>query len=165
LVGNERWAWAFLALLALAFVAYLVGLRVLSSRRVATRAVVVVAVAVQLVPLAAPLLLSTDAWTYWNYGRVAVVHDANPYRDRPAEFPDDPSFPWIGAKWRDTTSVYAPGFTLASEPIALAAGESEDAAAWIYKALAALAVCAAAALLAPVWRATRVDPLVAMRAE
>ena len=40
--------------------------------------------------------------------------------------------------WRDTTSVYGPAFTLASEPIARAAGESEDAAAWLFKALAAL---------------------------
>ena len=36
----------------------------------------------------------------------------------------------------------APLFTLASEPVALAAGSSADAAAWIYKALGALAVLA-----------------------
>ena len=41
----------------------------------ARRAVLVLAVAIQLLPLAAPLLLSTDAWTYWEYGRIAAVHD------------------------------------------------------------------------------------------
>jgi hypothetical protein len=108
--------------------------------------VATLAVAIQLVPLGAPLLLSTDAWTYWSYGRIAVEHDANPYRDPPEDFPGDPSFPYVGADWRDTTSVYGPAFTLASEPVALAAGESEDAAAWIYKALAAVAVLVALGL-------------------
>ena len=141
-MGDAAWAWAFLAFLALAFVAYLVGLRALTTRRAAVRAVVVVGLGVQLVPLAAPLLLSTDAWTYWNYGRIAVVHDGNPYRDEPSEFPHDPSFPWTGEQWRDRTSVYAPGFTLASEPVAAAAGTSEDAAAWLHKALAGIAAVA-----------------------
>jgi hypothetical protein len=50
----------------------------------------------------------------------------------------------MGAAWLGTTSVYGPAFTLASEPIALAAGESPDAAAWIFKALAAAAAVAAA---------------------
>jgi len=110
--------------------------------------VVVVALAVQLVPLAAPLMLSSDAWTYWMYGRIATVHDANPYEDPPSEFPDDPAYRWAGERWRDSTSVYAPGFTLASEPIAFAAGDSHAAAAWLYKALAALAVCATILLAA-----------------
>jgi hypothetical protein len=114
--------------------------------------VVAVALAVQLVPLAAPLMLSSDAWTYWMYGRIAAVHDANPYEETPSEFPEDPAFRWSGEQWRDSTSVYAPGFTLASEPVARAVGESHDAAAWAYKTLAALAVCATvllAARLAP----------------
>jgi hypothetical protein len=108
----------------------------------------VVALAVQLVPLAAPLMLSSDAWTYWMYGRIAVVHDANPYEDPPSEFSDDPAFRWAGQRWQDSTSVYAPGFTLVSEPVALAAGGSHDAAAWLYKALAALAACAMVLLAA-----------------
>ncbi len=148
MVGDDAWAWAFLVLLALAFAAYLVGLAVLARRGGAARAVVVVAAAVQLVPLAAPLLLSTDAWTYWEYGRIAVVHDGNPYRDTPSDYPDDPSYQYAGVKWRDRTSVYAPGFTLASEPLAAAAGTSANAAAWIYKTLAALAAVAMAVLAA-----------------
>jgi hypothetical protein len=148
LVGDDAWAWAFLGLLALAFAAYVVGLAVLRRVGGAARAVVVVAAAVQLVPLAAPLLLSTDAWTYWEYGRIAVVHDGNPYRDTPSDYPDDPAYQYAGVKWRDRTSVYAPGFTLASEPLAAAAGTSADAAAWIYKTLAALAAVAMAVLAA-----------------
>ena len=57
-------------------------------------------------------------------------------RTRRRRLPDDPAYQYAGEAWRDSTSVYAPGFTLASEPLALAAGESADAAAWIYKTLA-----------------------------
>ena len=42
--------------------------------------------------------------------------------------------PWwagFGTDWLDTTSVYGPAFQLATEPVALAAGSSADAAAWI----------------------------------
>jgi len=105
-------------------------------------------VAIQLAPLGAPLLLSTDAWTYWDYGRIAAVHDGNPYRDVPETFAGDPAFAHIGAAWRGTTTVYGPAFTLASEPLGRAAGSSADAAAWIYKTLAALAVLACALLAA-----------------
>jgi hypothetical protein len=146
--GNERWAWLYLGAAAGAFAAYVVGLGLLARRSARVLPVAALALAIQLAPLAAPLLLSTDAWTYWGYGRIAAVHDANPYEEEPSQFPDDPSFPFIGTEWHDTTSVYGPAFTLASEPIAEAAGASEDAAAWIYKTLAALAVCAAAALAA-----------------
>jgi len=123
---------------------------VLLARAAAPRLVAAwtIACAIQLVPLAAPLLLSTDAWTYWDFGRIATVHDANPYRSTPADFPQDPAFPYVGTAWHDTTTVYGPAFTLASEPLALAAGSSADAAAWIYKTLAALAVLGAAALAA-----------------
>jgi hypothetical protein len=133
------------------------------------RAVLLAALAIQAVPLAGPLLLSTDAWTYWDYGRIAAVHDGDPYADAPREFPNDPAFGYVGADWRDETSVYGPAFTLASEPLALAAGSSADAAAWIYKALAALAILIAAGLAAflsprPVFAAAFVgwNPLLAV---
>jgi hypothetical protein len=111
-------------------------------------AVAAIACAIQLAPLAAPLLLSTDAWTYWDYGRIAAVHHANPYEQPPNHFPDDPAYPYVGVAWRGTTSVYGPAFTLASEPIARVAGTSADAAAWIYKSLAAAAMVALAFLAA-----------------
>jgi len=104
------------------------------------------AAAIQLAPLGAPLLISSDAWTYWSYGRIAAVHHANPYKQTPSDFPDDPSFPYVGGAWRDSTSVYGPLFTLASEPVALTVGSSADAAAWLYKSLAALAMLGIVAL-------------------
>lgn len=144
--GDPFWARLYLAAVIGAFAAYAVGL--VALRLWAARLVLVaaLAVAIQLAPLGAPLLLSTDAWTYWDYGRIAAVHDANPYRDTPADFPGDPAFPWAGEAWRDSTSVYGPAFTLASEPLARVAGESPDAAAWLYKALAAAAMLGAVGL-------------------
>jgi hypothetical protein len=144
--GDASWAWIYLVCAFTALAAY--GLAILACARGAprVRTVAVIAVAVQLAPLGAPLLISTDAWTYWQYGRISTAQDGNPYRDPPAEFPDDAAFRHIGEDWRDTTSVYGPAFTLASEPIALAAGTSDDAAAWIYKSLAAAAALAATLL-------------------
>ena len=138
----------FLALLVAAFAVYLGGLFLLRRRSPSLRAVLALAVVIQLLPLAAPLLLSTDAWAYWEYGRIAAVHDGNPYVDTPSEFPDDPAYEHAGAAWRETTSVYGPAFTLLSEAVALVAGTSAAAAAWIFKVLAALAVLACALLAA-----------------
>jgi hypothetical protein len=107
-----------------------------------------IACAVQLAPLASPLLLSTDAWTYWDYGRIAAVHGGNPYDEAPSRFPRDPAFAHVGSDWRHATTVYGPAFTLASEPVARVAGSSADAAAWIYKTLAGAAMLAAAFLAA-----------------
>jgi len=144
------WAWWFLVLLAAAFALYVVGILLVRSHPPARTVAAAVACAVQLIPLGAPLLLSTDAWSYWNYGRLSAVHGVNPYDVEPREYPHDPSFPHIGTDWRDQTTVYGPAFTLASEPIARVAGSSADAAAWIYKTLAALATLAAALLAARV---------------
>ena len=143
----------FLALLVLAFAAYLTGLVLLRQGTPALRAVVVAAFVIQLIPLAGPLLVSTDAWTYWEYGRIAAVHDGDPYVDTPSEFPDDPAFDKAGADWRDTTSVYGPAFTLLSEGVALVSGSSAAAAAWIFKVLAAIGVLACTLLAARLARA------------
>jgi alpha-1,6-mannosyltransferase len=120
--------------LVLAFVLYLAGLQLLRGRRVAVAWVAAVGLAVQLAPLAGPLLLSADAWTYWGYARLE-----NPYEQTPAEVRDPVSYQWVGERWRHTTSVYGPGFTLAAEPTS--AIESPSAVAWLFRALAAAALC------------------------
>jgi len=136
----------FLALLLGAFGTYLLALLVIRRAAPSTRAAIVLAAAIQLVPLAAPLLLSTDAWTYWSYGWIATLGDGNPYAVAPQSFPTDPALPYMGSAWLDTTSVYGPAFTMASEPLAAAAGDSADVAAWEFKAAGAAAALAAALL-------------------
>jgi alpha-1,6-mannosyltransferase len=143
--AEQGTAWPFLVLLVSAFVTYLVGLLLVRRTPAPVKAVLVVAALVQLVPLGAPLLLSTDAWTYWGYGWIAAEGGGNPYVDPPSEFPDSPAAPYLGADWRDTTTVYGPVFTGISEPVAELSGSSADAAAWLYKSLAAVALLAACA--------------------
>jgi hypothetical protein len=147
LEGDAKWAWLYLAGEIIALLAYAGGV-VLVRRGARLAVVAALAAAIQLAPLGAPLLISSDAWTYWDYGRIAVVHDANPYDRPPSDFSADPAYPHIGGAWHDATSVYGPLFTLASEPVAAAAGSSKDAAAWLFKALAALFVLATVALCA-----------------
>ena len=142
-VGAAPW---FLVLLLAAFATYVVALLAIRAAGPSTRAVIVIAAAIQLVPLAAPLLLSTDAWSYWSYGWIGSTGEGNPYSQPPSAFPESPAVPWMGSAWLETTSVYGPAFTLASEPLALAAGHSEKLAAWEYKSLAALAVIVSALL-------------------
>ena len=82
LEGDSKWAWLYLAGEIAAFVGYIGALPLL--RRFAARLLLVgtLAAAIQLAPLGAPLLISSDAWTYWDYGRIAAVHHANPYEQR-----------------------------------------------------------------------------------
>ena len=148
--ADQGSAWPFLALLVAALAAYLAGLALLRRGAFPLRAVLGLAAAIQLVPLAAPLLLSTDAWTYWGYGWIAVDGGANPYVEPPSAFPESPASTSLGADWRDTTPVYGPVFTLLSEPVARAAGDSPGAAAWLFKGLATAAILVAIVAVARV---------------
>ena len=112
------------------------------------KVVILLACAVQLLPLAGPVLLSTDVYTYWDYARISTVHGGNPYEDEPSEYPEDPAYPLMGSYWYDTTSVYGPGFTLASEGHAAVVRDSAGAAAWLYRGLGAAAMVALVLLAA-----------------
>jgi alpha-1,6-mannosyltransferase len=147
-LAEQGTSWTFLAVLVAALASYLVGLVLVRRTTISPRAIIGLATVVQLVPLAAPLLLSTDAWTYWGYGWIAAEGAGNPYVDPPSAFPESPAAPHLGAAWRDTTSVYGPPFTFVSELVARAAGTSSDAAAWLFKAIAAAGVLAAVAAVA-----------------
>lgn len=143
--GREALGVLFVGLLAAAYACYLAGLWAV-RRGARFGAVFALACAIQLAPLAGPLLVSSDAWTYWSYAR---LHD--PYRQTPS---DDPvSAPHAGAAYLHTTSVYGPAFGLLSKPAALV--DSAGAAAWIFKSVAALCV------LAATWLVARRRPLAA----
>jgi hypothetical protein len=146
--GTAGW---FLAAAA-AFVAYITGLALTVRRSpLSVGAVLGIGAAVQLIPLAGPLLLSTDAWTYWAYGWIAHSGDASPYEVAPSAFPQSPITGWVGADWVDTTTVYGPLFTLGSEGVA-AAVSSPDAAAACFRVVAATAVVASSLLASRVSR-------------
>ena len=130
------WRLTFVAAVTIAFALYLVALLLLRRQTTWLPVVLGVATALQLVPLAAPLLLSTDAYSYWDYGRVAVVHDANPYADLPSHWPDDPAYRRMGADWRARKTVYGPAFTLTSEGVARVAASSPRTATLLFRFLA-----------------------------
>src|SRR5437763_13585878 len=79
----------FLAAAAVAFVLYALALYVVRRRGARVLAVCAVAAAIQLVPLAGPLILSRDVYAYWAYGRVLEDHDANPYVVAPGRYTAD----------------------------------------------------------------------------
>src|SRR5439155_3554156 len=94
----------------------------------------------------APLMLSRDVYSYAAYGRMVALHGANPYRDRPSSFPDDPFTPVLSHEWIDTPSVYGPAFTLVSAGVASLARRSPAATVLSFKMLAGLSALAATIL-------------------
>jgi hypothetical protein len=128
----------FLAVFIATFVVYLVAL-VLVRRGAPFTQVFVLACAIQLAPLAGPVFLSSDAWTYWSYAR---LHD--PYHDTPSD--DRVAARYAGTRYLHDTSAYGPAFSLVSRPVGLTA--SASFAAWLFRASAALCVLATTWLVA-----------------
>lgn len=144
---TDTWSLVFLIAVATAFVLYVTTLLLLRHTE-PVRLVCAFVLVIQLVPLAGPLLLSRDAYSYWAYGRIVWVHHANPYEQTPSAFPTDPATRAAAKRWRRETSVYGPVFTGLSTAVAAIAGSSRDAAAYLFRAAAALAVVASAFLAA-----------------
>ena len=138
----------FLALLALAFAAYLAALVLARRAPPVLRAVLIVAFVIQLIPLAGPCSSRPTRGRTGSTAGSLRCTTAIPTSTRRASFPDDPAYDKAGADWRDTTSVYGPAFTLLSEGVALVSGSSAAAAAWIFKVLAALGMLACTLLAA-----------------
>jgi Glycosyltransferase family 87 len=138
----------FLGAAACAFGLYVLALVVLRWRAGSLAAVCATAVAIQLVPLAGPLLLSRDVYAYWAYGRLAEDHGTNPYRVAPARFATDPATEAMSPIWRRSDSVYGPVFTAASEGLAEATGASAERSALSYRLLGALGMLALVAVAA-----------------
>jgi hypothetical protein len=144
--GDAGWSWLFLGALAGAFALYGAGSLLLARRRAQLVAVAALAVVIQAVPLAGPVLLSTDAYTYWARARVSAVHGANPYATPPSAYPGDPALERMGQSWRDRPTGYGPAFTLLSEGHAAAVGDSASAAAWTYRVAAFVSMLAVTGL-------------------
>ena len=142
---------AVLAAVACAFVLYAASLLLIHRRGSSLAAICAIAAAIQLTPLAGPLLLSRDVQAYWAYGRIADDHGSNPYVSvrlasrQIRRFAEAPG-------WRGAESVYGPVFTGASAGLAETTGGSAETNAFAYRLLAAfgmLALVALAAVAAP----------------
>lgn len=140
--GDHQWIRVFAIAQSLGFGLFLAALVVIRRWSARTAHVLIIAAIIQTVPLAAPLMLSNDAYSYWNAGRLALMESANPYVDAPTDYADDPSLPYLASAWRDRTTVYGPAFTLLSEPLAVISGNQAQVAAWIFRAMAAASMVA-----------------------
>src|SRR5436190_1917428 len=121
------------------------GLAIALSDKISPRQAIAAIVAVHVVFLLGPPLLSTDVFNYIEYGRLGVLHGLNPYTSSPNAVPGDPALQFIG--WRDATSVYGPAFTLGTYGTApLGVG----GALWAIKAVT---VASSLGCVALVWKA------------
>lgn len=137
IVPTGNWLWIYRVSLGLAFAAYVVAVLALERTRPPLTPILLVAAAIQLVPLTGPLLLSRDVYFYWDKGRIATVHHGNPYSDAPSRYPSDPAYRRMGADWYDVRGSYGPAFTLPSELHAKLVGDSPRAATLAFRGLAA----------------------------
>jgi alpha-1,6-mannosyltransferase len=146
-----------IVVLAVMFVAYAVAAR--ASAHLSARTVLMCIAAMYALVLLAPPLISTDIFSYQFYGRMGAIYGANPYLAGPHALALDPLFPYIGARWWNTPTVYGPLFTALSyvlAPLSIAAS------ALAYKAIAA---CSSLAMIALVWHSARlrgIDPVKAV---
>lgn len=137
-IPRDEWNDIWVASLVASFVLYGVGAYLAWSGAMRLRIALILAVIVQAAPLAAPLLLSKDAYLYWGEERVFAVHHANPYVGTPAQYPSDPSTPWVSESWRSEPTPYGPGWALAAAPVA--ATSSRLVAELAYRAIALVAL-------------------------
>lgn len=148
-IPRGSWNAVWIAALIVALVAYATALLVV---RGGITTALAIAAAVQLVPLAAPLLLSKDTYLYWAGAREVIVHGASPYRSSPGDFPADPATPYVSEEWRTGPAPYGPTWeTLALAPAAVA-GSSPRHAAFAYKLFSVLGVLLTLALVASATR-------------
>ena len=116
------------------------------SERLSPRLVLGSIVALNVLVLLGPPLISTDVFSYQAYARMGATYGINPYLHGPAAINLDPIFPYIGAKWWNTPNAYGPLFTVFSYAFAKL---SVATSVYLYKAAAG---AAALALVAVVWR-------------
>jgi alpha-1,6-mannosyltransferase len=140
-----------IAALGLLFGSYAVV--VAASTRLSARAVVLAIVAVHVLVVLAPPLVSTDVFSYQAYARLGSLYSYNPYVNGPHAIFLDHLYPYIGAKWAYTPSVYGPVFTAFSY---LLASVSIAVSVFAYKGIAA---AASLCLVAVVWRCARLRGL------
>ena len=94
------------------------GILLLIVRRrlkISAARVVVLATMLATPLLLVPQMLSTDAWGYVMYGRVAVVHHGNPIVDPPSKYSNDATLNRV--YWKDTPSIYGPAWVIPSVAI------------------------------------------------
>ncbi len=118
LVGvGERLGFRVFLIALLAYSCAYGGL-VLLARRLSLRLAIALTLALQLIVLAGPILMSTDVFSYIAYARMGIVHGINPYLHGPQSIAGDPIYHYVGSDWKKVATAYGPLYTLLSYPLA-----------------------------------------------
>lgn len=122
--------------------------------QISLRSALGIAVALQILTLGLPLLISRDVYSYAIYGRIASVYHLNPYTAEPIHFGTDPVFPFVAKKWIKTPPVYGPLFTATVAFVARIAPSANELV-FAFKTLAVAASLLTLGILG--WHVHRVD--------
>ena len=76
---------------------------------------------------------NTDIFSYIASGRVAAVHDANPYEYPPASFPNDPLLPYVSEQYSGNLPSKLPAFMLVNVSLAELPGDDPVANLLAYR--------------------------------
>jgi len=147
---------ALIAVFTLMFASYVLAVR--GAEALSPRVVLASIAGLNALFLLAPVLLSTDIFSYQAYGRMGALYAANPYLHGPSTIMLDPLYPFIGSKWVSTPTAYGPLFTALSYPLARL---DISASVVAYKSFAAVAYFATVGL---VWNGARIRGLNPVRA-
>jgi Glycosyltransferase family 87 len=147
---------ALIALFTTMFASYVLAVR--GAAELSPRVVLVSIAGLAALFLLAPVVLSTDVFSYQAYGRMGTMYGTNPYLYGPSTIRLDPLYSFIGEKWVTTPTAYGPLFTALSYAIAHLDISASVAA---YKSLATVAFLATIGL---VWNAARLRGLDPVRA-
>ena len=119
-----------------------------AGRGLPLRLVLVASGALVVLCVSFPPAGSKDVASYALYGRMISEHGENPYTTVPDDHPDDPWYPDVSTRWRQTPSVYGPAFSLLSAAITAVGGENRTLVRVLFQAAAGLAFLAAAGMVA-----------------
>lgn len=131
----------------LVFTAAYAGL-IACSRRIGQRFAIGLVLLLTAIVMVAPIMISTDVFSYIAYARMAV-DGINPYIHGPVSIFNDPIYRYVGGDWLTATTAYGPLYTLISLPVVPL---GLIASVWAMKLEALLSV---AATLAFTWRCAR----------
>ena len=91
-----------------------------SNYTLAMRLIWITAVVSGCIYVFTPVSTSDDISSYASYGRLLLIHHANPYFITPSAFPQDPTYHLI--YWRNIVTIYGPIWTLISAFLGWLAG-------------------------------------------
>jgi hypothetical protein len=96
--------------------------------------------------------VNSDIYSYIASGRVAAVHDANPYTHPPSEFPGDPLLPYVSDQYSGNVPSKLPAWMLLNVSLAWLAGDDPVTVILLYRFVLAAFAIGCVALIALVLR-------------